>query len=624
MSQGNFSKAMAPQPSMHIYAQLIRSKSRFIRLSWLWPQGLWRKLTVLFLLFCVGLTTGCSLDQFAKAESTPSRLVSSVLSEPKTFNPVLNEEYPNIFLYAFRGLTQEDGVTGEVVPSLAESWDISEDGKTIVFTLREGLKWSDGEPLTSEDVTFTFNEVIFNEEVPTSSRDVMRIGEQGLLPKVRALDERRVEFQLPEPFAPFLRTMAIEIIPAHILRPTIEAKDADGNLRFLSTWGSDTDPTEIISNGPYRLQQYVNGERIIFERNPYYWETDQQGNQQPYIEEVIWTINPSSETSLLQFRSGDLDVIGISPTYFSLLKTEAQRGNFTIYNGGQALGTSYIALNQNRASRNGKPLVNPIKSRWFNSVAFRQAISYGIDREKLIYNTYQGLGQPQTSPISVQSPYYVPPEEGIPDYPYNPEKARQLLLDDGFQFNAAGELLDWDGNRVRFTLNAPSGSKTHEANGAQIKQDLEKLGIQIDFQPLAFNLIVDKITDSLDWEAIMLGLTGGLEPNGGANVWALDGSLHMFNQDAQPGQAPLDGWQAADWEKEIADLYIQGARTIDEAERKEIYKRTQLLTQTYLPFIYLVNPLNLGAVRNTVGNVKYSGVVQPSSTWNIQELTIEP
>lgn len=586
-------------------------------------RGLRTLALVLVIVLGLGISS-CNPQRFAKAGTDIPKLVVSVLSDPKTFNPILNEEYPNIFLYTHDGLTATDGITGEVVPSLAESWDISEDGKTIVFTLREDLQWSDGEPLTSDDVVFTFNEVVFNDAIPTSNRDVLRIGNQGLLPQVRTLDQRRVEFTLPEPFAPFLRTMEMDIVPAHSLRPLLQEKDADGNLRFLSSWGTDTDPTQVICNGPYRLKQYVNGERVVFERNPHFWRRDNQGQQQPLIDQIIWQINPSSETSLLQFRSGSLDMIGVSPAFFSLLKREEDRGNFTIYDGGQSLGTAFVTFNLNQASRDGKPLVDPVKSRWFNSVAFRQAVSYAIDRPTLINNTYQGLGEVQTSPISVQSPYYASPEDGIPTYPFDLEKARQLLQQDGFQYNSAGELLDKDSNRVKFTLNTSAGGKTSEAIGAQIKQDLGRLGMQVDFQPISFNILVDKLSDSLNWDAVILALTGGLEPNDGANVWALDGSLHMFNQNAVAGQTPIEGWQAADWEKQIADLYIQGAKTLDETERFAIYKETQRLTQTYLPFIYLVNSLNLSAIRNRIQNVRYSGVVQNSATWNIYELTAEP
>ncbi|MBF2036431.1 MAG: ABC transporter substrate-binding protein [Leptolyngbyaceae cyanobacterium T60_A2020_046] len=579
----------------------------------------WLALGLIAVVSAIALTA-CNPSRFTVATANVPRLVFSTLSDPKTFNPVLNSESPNVFLYTTEGLTTSNGLTGEVEPALAESWDISEDGQTIVFTLREGLRWSDGEPLTADDVLFTFNEVVFNEEIPTSSRDVMRIGEQGLLPEVTKLSDRQIQFVLPEPFAPFLRTMAMEILPAHALRRSLQERDADGNLRFLSTWTTSTPPEQVVSSGPYRIKQYLPGERVIFERNPYYWQKDDQGNPQPYIEELVWQIIESQDNELLQFRSGGLDLASVTPDSFSLLKREEDRGDFTIYNGGPSTSTLFLCFNLNKASRNGRPLVDPVKSRWFNSVAFRQAVSYAIDRETMINNIYKGLGVPQTSPISVQSPYYAAPEDGVITYPYNLTKAEELLAGDGFTKNASGQLVDADGNRVRFTLITNAGNKIREAVGAQIKSDLAKIGIQVDFQPIAFNTLVDKLSDSLDWEAHIIGFTGSIEPNSGANIWSLTGSLHAFNQQALPGQEPLEGWEAADWEQEISDLYIQGAQAIDEGERKAIYLRTQQLTQEYLPFTYLVNQYSMGAVRNKIQGVEYSAL--GGALWNLESLTI--
>ncbi|WP_410510661.1 ABC transporter substrate-binding protein [Nodosilinea sp. E11] len=563
---------------------------------------------------------GCNPSRFAQANADVPRLVLSVLSDPKTFNPILSQESPNIFGFTFEGLTTTDGITGETVPALAESWDISEDGTILVFTLREGLQWSDGEPLTVDDVIFTYD-VLFNPAIPTNSRDGFRIGTEGRFPEISRLDDRRVQFTLPEPFAPMLGNTSLNIIPAHILQPTVEGNDAQGNPRFLSTWGTDTPPRQIVGNGPFRLAQYVPGERVIFERNPYYWQQDDQGNPQPYLEQIVWQIVGSTDTAFFQFRSGGLDLESVQPDLFSLLKREEERGNFTIYNGGPGMGTNFFAFNLNRASRNGQPLVDPVRSAWFNNVAFRQAISYGIDRETMVNNIFQGLGQPQTSPISVPSPFFAPPEMGIRTYDYNPDQARELLLGAGFQYNPAGELLDADGNRVRFTLITNAGNKIRESIGSQIRNDLEKLGIRVDFQPLAFNALVDRLTDSLEWEALVLGLTGGVEPNGGANVWLLDGALHAFNQNAGPGQDPLEGWQAADWERRIAELYVEAAQIIDDEQRFELYKETQALTQEYLPFIYLINNLSLTAVRNRVQGVQYTAL--GGALWNVHELSVE-
>lgn len=562
--------------------------------------------------------SGCSSVQLNTQTAPP--LVLSNIGEPKTFNSVLSNESPSVFGYIYDGLIAEDG-QGEVIPALAESWEISPDGLQIVFTLRPELRWSDGEPLTVDDVVFTYNDLYFNEAIPTAIRDIMRIGESGALPTVRKLDDRRVEFKIPEPFAPFLRNTGLPILPAHALRQSVETKDAQGNPLFLSTWGTDTDPAKIVCNGLFTLETFTPAQRVVFKRNPYYWRKDEQGNPQPYIERMVWQTVESTDSQLVQFRSGGLDIVSVQPDYYSLLKQEEKRrGYFTIYNGGPASGTNYISFNLNQGTRNGTPLVSPTKSRWFNTLEFRQAVAHAIDRDRMINNTFRGLGKPQNSPISVQSPYYLSPEAGLPVYEYDPEKSKQLLLSAGFKYDAAGRLQDANGNLVRFTLLTNAGNKIREAMGSQIKADLSRIGIQVDFTPLAFNTVVGKLRSSLDWEACLLGFTGGIEPNGGANVWQPTGATHYFNRDAQPGEAPIVGRVVADWEAEIGRLYIDGARTLDEAKRKAIYAQSQVVTQENLPFIYLVNPLSFSAIRDRVQPIKFSAI--GGALWNLYELRV--
>jgi peptide/nickel transport system substrate-binding protein len=239
----------------------------------------------------------------------------------------------------------------------------------------------------------------------------------------------------------------------------------------------------------------------------------------------------------------------------------------------------------------------------------------------MLNNIFRGLGQKQHSPISVQSPYYYSPEEGLKTYDYDPEKAKELLFSIGFRTNENGEMYDGEGHRVEFTLLTNAGNQTRESMGAQIKQDLAQIGIKVNFQPISFNTLVTKLSSTRDWECVILGLTGGVEPNNGANVWLPEGRLHMFNQGPQPGDdSPLKGWKVTDWERKIGDLYIQGAQELNEEKRKEIYAETQQLTQEYLPFIYLVNPLAMAAIRDRVRGVDYSAL--GGAFWNIHELEI--
>ncbi|MCH9056715.1 ABC transporter substrate-binding protein [Synechococcus sp. PCC 6716] len=570
-------------------------------------------LLVLLVWCCTLIVGSCRVSVAPRA----NQLVSAVTADPKTFNYALSQESPNVFGYLYSGLVQENGLTGELEPALAESWQVKSETLEIVFQLRPNLKWSDGEPLTSEDVVFTYNEVYFNPEIPTSSRDILRIGPQGLLPTVTAQGDRQVTFKLPEPFAPLLRNTGLPILPAHKLRSAVQERDRNGRLKFLSLWGTDTDPREIVGNGPFVMDRYINNQRLIFRRNPYYWRSPL-----PRIERYIWQIVESTDTAMLQFRSGGLDVFAVTADMFSLLKREETPGQFRIYNSGPSTGTVYIAFNLNRGKRNGKPLVDPVKSDWFNEVRFRQAVAYALDRQRMINTIYQGLGEPQHSTIAPQSPFYFSPEAGLPTYTYQPEKAKELLQAAGFRYNAQGQLFDAKGNRVRFSLITNAGNKIREALATQIQQDLGAIGMQVDLQFLAFGTLVDRLSNSLEWECHLLGFTGGgSEPNGSANIWRVDGLLHSFNQQPSPNQPPLTGRVIADWEQRISDLYIQGAQELDEERRKPIYAEAQRLAQEYLPFIYLINPLSLTAFRNHV--IGANPTALGGALWNLDELRVD-
>lgn len=563
--------------------------------------------------------TACDLNNYRTRAGRVSRVVVSTLSAPQSFNPITESNEVTQIIYD--GLLSTNGLTGELEPGLAESWEVSPDQKTITYKLREGLKWSDGAPMTVDDVLFYYNDVLFNDKIPNTSVDLFRIGAEGKFPIVRKVDDRRVAFISPEPFAPLLRFAGGSVLPKHALEKYVTQLDANGTPLVASVWGTDTNPKDIIGNSAYILKSYQPGERMIFERNPYYWKKDAQGGTLPYIEQYVVQIIESTDASLSQFRAGGLDVEDITPEYFALVKREEKRGGFTIYNGGPTLSSSFLTFNQNQGKRNGKPLVDPIKSKWFNNVEFRKAIAHAIDRPTMINNVFQGIGVPQHSPIYIQSPYYFPPEKGLPTYDYNLAKAKEILLAAGFKYNAANQLTDADGNRVRFNLNTNAGNKVREAIGSQIRSDLAQIGIQVDFQPIAFNTLSDRMKNTLDWEAMIMGLTGaGIEPDGGRNVWSPNGRLHFFNQTPGPDQAPIEGRQVTDWEIELGQLYVKGGQELDDNKRKAIYAEIQRKAQAQVPFIFLVNPLSLSAVSNKIQGVQFSAL--GGALWNLQELKL--
>ena len=559
--------------------------------------------------------TACNPAALTANPNQPPELVMTILSDPKTFNPVIatDETSSSVGGMLFDGLTTQNPITGEVKPALAKSWSISDDNLEIVYKLRPNIQWSDGYPLTADDVVFTYNQIYLNPDIPTGMRDILKIGQSEGFPEIIKINDLQVKFTIPEPFAPFLEVTGASIYPAHILRETVEQKGKDGNLKFLSTWSLDTPPENIVASSAYKLKSYATSERLVFEANPNYWKKEVVNEPLPYIKRVIWEIVESTDTSLVQFRSGSLDSLSVSPEYFSLLKKEEKKGNFRIEEGGEVYSMTFIAFNLNQGKKNGKPVISPNKSDWFNNVNFRQAVSYGINRDRMIKNIFRGLGAPQNSFMPKQSPFY---DASIEGYPYNPEKAKQLLLEAGFKYNKQGQLFDQKGDRVSFTLNTNTGNTIREAMGNQIEEDLATIGIKVNFRTVNFNVLIGKLDNTLDWDCILLGFTGGNEPNNGYNLWAVDGNSHLFNQNVPD----LKDRKIADWESEIARLYIEGARELDRKKRKATYSQVQQLVSEQLPVICLVNPYSMAAIRNKIKGVEYSAL--GGAFWNLEELKI--
>lgn len=582
-----------------------------------WRNRLHQLLTLGLLSFF--LITGCSLQQFRTEAAQVDQLVFVSPSDPATFNAPLNSSAYSIFGFINEGLINENGLTAELEPALAKSWEISEDNLSITFTLRENLKWSDGEPLTADDIIFSYNDVYLNEKVPTGIKDILRIGSEGKFPTVTKIDDRRVKFTVPEPFAPFLRYAGgISILPKHALEEAVKTTDQDGDLKFLSTWGTDTDPQKIVGAGAYKMIEYVPSQRVVFERNPYYWRKDKQGNPQPYIERIVLQIIESDDNQLIAFRSGDLDSLDVKAEQFPLLKREEDRGKYSIYNGGAESTTRFVSFNLSKVKNaNGEQFVEPTKSQWFHTLAFRQAVAYAIDRQRMIDYIYRGLGTFQNSPVNLKSPFYLSEAEGLKVYNYNPEKAKEMLINAGFKYNDQGELYDAEDNRVRFTLLVKSEEKSRVDTAVQVQQDLKKIGIRADLQVVNFNTVLQKL-QSRNWDAYVGAFGGGgVEPHSGYNIWYSRGSLHQFNQAPQAGEQGITGWEASDWELEIDRLFQEGVRELDESKRREIYGEFQKIVAEQLPFFYLVNALSFEAVRDRIENVKYSSL--GGAFWNLYE-----
>lgn len=528
------------------------------------------------------------------------RIVSSV-SLPKTFNAALAAETSStdIIGQMYLGLVSTNPITTEVEPSLAESWTISPDKRTYTFTLRKDLKWSDGHPLTADDVVFTFNEIIDNKLIPNNYRDGLLVNDQ--FPKVTKIDTLRVSFTTPVPFVPFLRGLGDPIMPKHVFEGTTKP-DKDGRVKFNQMWGLNTDIREIVVNGPWKLADYRPGQWVVLEPNPYYYLKDKQGGSLPYLDKFITIEVQDQSTEIIKYMAKETDALALRAEDYDVLEPLQKKGNFEIVNMGPATGTLFVMFNQSTAQNDkGKPVVDPIKSAWFRNKKFRQALAHAIDKEGMIQSIYRGRALPQFSHISQQNPFYNP---NTPQYEYNLAKAAAKLAEAGFKKNANGELFDPEGHRVEFNLVTNAGNTMRDAACAILRRDWGKLGIKVNYQPIQFNIMVQQIDQTLDWEAMMIGLTGSaIEPHFGINTWKLDGRMHMFNMGHPSNWKGKKGTTFEPWEREVLALYEKAAQEFDFEKRKQLYWKSQEIVAENLPFLYTVNQLSLVTYRKNLGNI---------------------
>ena len=524
-------------------------------------------------------------------------LTLATISDPLTFNlAVANDASSSGVLgYLFEGLTETSWLTDEVEPALAESWEHSDDGLTWTFNLRRDVKWHNGQPFTAHDVEFTFNKIIYNDDIPASSRPAftfryMEGGEwtQGRM-TVTALDDYTVFCELPVSFAPFLRSMGTAIYPKHILEQYVD----DGT--FATTWDISTDPAEIIGTGPFTISLYAPDERVVLKRNPSYWLKDSDGNGLPYLDEIVHIIVPDLETELVKFRAGETDVHDVLGEDFATLEPLQEDENFTIHKQGPAFRTTFLVLNMNTGKNpeTGEAYVASEQLGWFQNKQFRRAVAHSMDKDAIIEDVQHGLGYPQWSSISPAAGDFH--NANVRKYPYDIEKANEILDGLGWK-DTDGDAIreDDEGNKIEFSLVTNTGNSVRDRASQIIQEGLKEVGIQANYETIEFGDLVGQLTTSYDWEAVVIGFTAVTEPHGGINFWHSSEALHLWN--------PNQPEPATDWEAEIDNLYITGSQELDRAKRVEHYHRAQEIAAENMPVIYTTLSERLTAVRNVFGN----------------------
>lgn len=524
-------------------------------------------------------------------------IVLSTISDPKSFNPITSTETSTTTFTAlmYEGLMTRNGVTLEMEPNIAERYEVSDDGLTWTFFVRDGVVWSDGAPLTAYDVEFTFNQLIYNPDIsPNSMRDILTLqdpqtGERHQI-KVVALDSSQIQFTLPFPFAPFLESMSHEILPKHIFENAVRQGT------FSTELSISTPPSSMVVNGPFVLDSYLSSQRVVFRRNPRYWKADADGNWLPYLDRVVFMVTADQNAEQLRFLQGEVDYFAAKGEDYPKLRRAQASANFSVHRLGPNTGANFIVFNQNLAvdPATGRTYVDSVKLRWFRNDNFRIAMAHLIDKENMVRIALNGLGYPQNSPKTPAEGFFY--NGDVPTYEYNPARALEILEGEGFRRNANGMLEDADGNALEFSLITNSENNVRVRLAEIIRKDFSDVGIRVHFQVLQFNSVISKIDNPpFDWDAVVLGLTGGPEPHFGRNVWHSSGTLHMWY--------PRQSSPSTEWEARIDEIFDTAVRELDRYKRKELYDEWQVIAAQKQPLIYTVLSERIECIWNRFGNI---------------------
>ncbi|MFQ3670888.1 MAG: ABC transporter substrate-binding protein [Verrucomicrobiia bacterium] len=519
-------------------------------------------------------------------------LVLSNAGEPTGFNPLVIEDADSaeISRLMFTGLTTVDPVTQETVPALAESWEIGDDLKTYTFRLREGVRWSDGEPITADDVIFTF-EAVFDPETPNRYSQQYTIAGERI--GVEKLDALTVRFVTPDLYAPFLNDVGfIPILPKHKLGKALR----EG--RLAQAWTIQTgmaNPEELVSSGPFRLLSYRPGDRLLLIPNPHYWKADSLGQRLPYVDLVVVKFVKDSNAELVLFATGQTDISGIPGPDVTWVRRGEETYDFTIYDQGPSTSISFIFFNQHPGrNERGEPFVPPHKLAWFTDRRFRQAISHGFDREGIVQGVFFGRATPLHSIIGPGNLRWHNPN--TTQFNYDPERARELLAEAGFKRDPnQGPLRDREGNEVEFEVLVPAASATSPQIITSFAENMKDLGIRVRLTTIDFGTMIARTSQTFNYEAGIMGFTGGGDPSGGKAIYRSDGRLHLWH----PGQES----PATEWEARIDQIMDLSERTFDYAERKELIDELQEIFAVERPLIFLVTPNAYLGIKNKWQNL---------------------
>jgi peptide/nickel transport system substrate-binding protein len=537
------------------------------------------------------------------AVSRGGELLVSVRSEPISFNRHAARDSTThlVMTLTQARLVRVNQATQALEPMLAESWTTSDDGRRVDVKLREGVTFSDGVPFTARDVVFAFD-AAYDAKTASVLSDTIMAGSKPL--KVEATGEHSVAITFPAPFAPGLRILdALPIYPRHKLEAALKAGT------FRQAWGLSTPPGELAGLGPFVVSAYQPGQRLVFTRNPHYFDKAPDGTPLPYLDRLVVDVIPDQSAELLRLESGQLDMMTseISPDAYAPLKRAADEGRVKLVDVG-------VSRNADGLWFNLKPGVFAADPRgaWLQRDELRQAISMAVDRQVFADTVFLGAGVPIYSAETPKNKAWY--WTGTPQTPHDPAAARQLLATIGLtDRDGNGTLEDAAGRPAQFTLMTQKGRPNLERGVAVIREELKKIGLTVDVVTLDSSQVVQRFLGA-QYDAVYYNATKtDLDPGTNQDFWLSSGSAHPWNVEQKT--------PATAWERQIDELMVRQIASRDDAERKRLYDEVQKVFCDHLPIVFFVAPRVYAASSARVLNVTPSDV-RPQLLWRPETVAV--
>ncbi len=486
-------------------------------------------------------------------------LIEGGASDVRTFNPVLQGDTTSGLINGllYDRLVDIDPDTLQPIPNLATKWDIAPDSKTYTFTLKQGVKWHDGQPFTADDVKFSYDSYM---NPDTGSQRAGTLNQD--IASVTVTDPQTVVFTLKGVVAPFLVNDANYSLVAKHIFGSVAPKD------FRTNEYSTTKP---VGTGPFKFKEYQQGDHVTLVGNPEYHRGATA------LDTYIYKVSKDSTSLYQSMKTGEVDYGTLSPELYDDATKQANL-NIATYD---TFSFTYFGYN-----------LDPTKTTLFQDVKVRQALFYAVDRASIVKKLFNGLGVVAIGTEPVLSWAYQP-DKITTKYEYDPKKAAQMLDDAGWKAGADG-IRAKDGKRLSFSMWTNSGNKTRENYLLVLQESWKAIGVEMKPQFEEFSVYLDRINKNFDFEMFLVGFSWGVDPD----------QTTMWDSGQHGG-----GFNSYDYKSDKVDgLLKQGLQTLDQEKRKQAYVDMQNQVLTDAPAMVSDFPKGIIGVNKRVMNRIPNGV----------------